>query len=591
MRFDCMDPDSSQLSSALKRQLTSIRGELADRLVRGVFWIGMLVVPLSLSRTFATGWLPIYTLHLAVGALYLALAVLRRWLPTWLKAGAVVATLYTVGVAGVLSLGLAAPSLWWLMGSLAVAHVLFPARGAWATLLAAAVAMLGAAIGFTTGWLELDVDLNAYMREPTAWATLLVGTGGFVAVVFQAVSVYNRSVSLAVEHAMLQWVDGLPLGVLVLDAKGRVHYGNRRLEEALGVDLADLGRPLSIHAPANVFDTIGGHVAGTGKRFPVGLHPLFRAIHGEESNVEDLEIMVHGEPRRFRVTGRPVRNADDELVYSVGTFEDITERKRGEIELQRSRERADTASRAKGQLLAHMSREMRTPVDTQLGLLQLLRQSGLNERQQEYVNRMDAMSRNLLATVNDVLDYSDSASGKLVLVPRLFHIDLLLAELQQRLQDQLGDKPVEVHIVCDPHIPASLYGDDARLLQVLGNLGDNAVKFTASGTVAVEVQLKELAVDSVLLEFAVRDTGMGIAPRDRHRVFSGFFQADTPEVQRLGGAGVGLAVADRLVRLMGSSMAVSSTLGQGSVFSFPLRVLLKPEDTDRPLYPDMPDEA
>lgn len=586
-----MAPDTSQLSTELKRQLTSIRGELADRLVRGVFWIGVLVVPLSLSRTLATGWLPIYSLHLAVGALYLALTVFRRRLPTWLKAGTVVVTLYTVGVAGVLSLGLAAPSLWWLMGSLIVANVLFTALGARAMALAAAAAMAAAAIGFTTGWLDLGVDLNDYSRQPTAWATLLLGTGGFLVVVFQAVAVYNRSVSLAVEHGMLQWVDGLPLGVLVLDMNGRVHYGNRRLEEVLGVDLAALGQRLSTHAPANVFDTIGGNVAGTGKRFPSGLHPLFRAMHGEESNVEDLEIRVRGEPRRFSVTGRPVRNADDELVYSVGTFEDITERKRGAIDLQRSRERADSASRAKGQLLAHMSREMRTPIDNQLGLLQMLRHTGLNARQQDYVTQLDAMARHLLATVDDVLDYSESASGKLVLVPRMFHIDLLLAELEQRLLDRLAGKPITVHMACDPLIPTQLYGDDARLLQVLGNLGDNAVKFTAAGTVTVEVLLKEYAVDSVLLEFVVRDTGMGIAPRDQHRVFSGFFQADTPEVQRQGGAGVGLAVADRLVRLMGSSIAVSSTLGQGSVFSFPLRLQRTPHDTDPPLYPDIPDEG
>ncbi len=587
-----MDLDTSQLSTELTRQLASLRNELANRLVRGVFWIGVLVVPLSLARSTTTGWLPIYNLHISLGALYLALVLARKQLPMWLKAGAVVATLFIVGVAGVLNLGLAAPSLWWLMGGLIVANALFPARGAHAVMLAAVVAMVGMAIGFTTGWLTLSVDLNAYVRDPTAWATLLLGTGGFVAVVFQAVGVYNRSVSLAVEHSMLRWVDGLPLGVLVLDVDGRVHYGNRRLEEVLGVNMVELGEKLSGSAPINVFDLIAGKVAGTGKRFPSGLHPLFRAMHGEESNVEDLEISVRGEPRRFRVTGRPVRNAEDELAFSVGTFEDITESKRSEMELQRTRERADSASRAKGQLLANMSHEMRTPIDTQLGLLQLLRRTGLDERQQEYVERMDAVARGLLATVNDVLDYSESASGRLVLVPRLFHIDLLLAELQQRLLDQIGDKPITVDTVCDPRIPAQLYGDDARLLQVLGNLGDNAVKFTRAGTVTVDVQLKEQTVDSVLLEFAVRDTGLGIAPRDRHRVFSGFFQGEAPPgMPRPGGAGVGLAVADRLVRLMGSSIAVSSTLGEGSTFTFPLRLLLAAEDKDPPLYPEMPDES
>jgi signal transduction histidine kinase len=586
-----MPHNTSQLSTALTRQLASIRDELANRLVHGVFWIGVLVVPLSLSRAPATGWLPIYTLHLAIACLYMVLFLYRRSLPTWLKAGAVVAILFTVGVAGVLSLGLAAPALWWLVGSLVVANVLFSTRGARAAMLAANVAMVGAAVGFSTGWLTLAVDLNAYVHEPTAWATLLLGAGGFVVVVFQAIAVYNRSVSLAVEHAMLQWVDGLPLGVLVLDVDGHVHYGNRRLEDVLGVNLVALHKKTSDQAPADVFDTIGGNVAGTSKRFPAGLHPLFRAMHGEESNVEDLEITVRGEPRRFRITGRPVRNADGALVYSVGTFEDITERKRGEFELQRTRERADSASRAKGQLLANMSHEMRTPIDAQLSLLQLLRRTELSERQREYVERMDAVSRGLLATVNDVLDYSESASGKLVLVPRLFHIDLLLAELRQRLLDQIGDRPIQVSIVCDPQLPMELYGDDARLLQVLGNLGDNAVKFTCAGTVTVEVQLKERAVDSVLLEFAMRDTGVGIAPRDRHRVFSGFFQADTPGVPRQSGAGVGLAVADRLVRLMGSSIAVSSSLGEGSTFTFVLRVMLVPQDKEWPLYPDMPEES
>jgi signal transduction histidine kinase len=586
-----MRQHTSQLTTDLTRQLASSRGKLADRLVRGVFWIGMLVVPLSLSRYTVTGWLPVYTLHLSVGALYLALFLLRHRLPTWLKAGVVVSTLFAVGVAGALSLGLAAPALWWLMGGLFVANVLFPLRWARATMLAAVVALVGIATGYTSGSLEPAVDLNAYMHEPTAWATLLLGAGGFVVVVSQAIALYDKSVALAVEHSMLQWVDGLPLGVLVLDMNGRVHYGNRRLEEVLGVDLVDLGKALSTHAGANVFDTIGGTVAGTGKRFPSGLHPLFRAMHGEESNIEDLEITVRGEPRRFRVTGRPVRNAEDELVYGVGTFEDITERKRSEQELERTRERADSASRAKGHLLAHMSHEMRTPIDTQLGLLQLLRRTGLTEHQQEYVARSEVVSRSLLATVNDVLDYSESASGKLVLVPRLFHIDLLLAELQQRLLEQIGDKPIDINVVCAPELPTALYGDDARLLQVLGHMGENAAKFTLAGSVTVDVQLKDRDVDSVLLAFAVRDTGVGIAPRDRDRVFSGFYQADTPGVPHPGGAGVGLAVADRLVRLMGSSISVSSTLGQGSTFTFLLRMMLTPEDNDRPLYPDMPDEA
>jgi signal transduction histidine kinase len=200
------------------------------------------------------------------------------------------------------------------------------------------------------------------------------------------------------------------------------------------------------------------------------------------------------------------------------------------------------------------------------------------------------VSRNLLATVNDVLDYLESASGKLVLAPRQFDINDTLAELQQRMLAQIGDKPIMLSIVCDPEIPKVLWCDADRLLQVLNNIGENAVKFTPKGPVTVAVHLKERDVDSVLLEFSVADKGIGISPRDKHRIFSGFFRADVSQAPGMGGAGVGLAVADRLVRLMGSSISVGSTLGEGSTFTFLLRVMLMPEEEgyENPLYPDMP---
>lgn len=582
-----MSTDTSPLTSDLARKIINIRGDLANRLVRGVFWIGVLIVPLSVARYQTTGWLAVYTLHLAFAALYLFLFLARKHLPTWLKSGAVVAILFTVGVAGVLSLGLAAPALWWLMGSVVIANVLFSKRWSRATMLAAVLAIVGVGIGYTTGMLELSVNLNTYMREPIAWATLLLGAGGFVVVVAQALSVYDKSVALAVEHSMIQWVDGLPLGVLVLDADGHVHYGNRRLEELLGVNLLDLKQASNASGPIQVFEAIGGNVAGTGKRFPAGLHPLFRALQGEESNIEDLEIMIRGEPRQFSVTGRSVRDAEGNVTYGVGTFEDITQRKRGEFELQRAKDRAESASRAKSQLLSNMNHEMRVPIDTVLGMVQLLRRTPLSARQQEYVGRTEAVSRALLATVNDMLDYLETATGKLVLTPRLFHIDLILAELQQRLQTQIGDKPIELSVVCDPDIPNVLWGDGDRLLQVLSNLGENAVKFTPAGPVTVVVHLKERDVDSVLLDFTVCDKGIGIAPRDKHRIFSGFFQAEGLQKQGLGGAGVGLAVADRLVRLMGSSISVGSTVGEGSTFTFQLRIMLTPEEVEDQLYPVM----
>jgi signal transduction histidine kinase len=486
--------------------------------------------------------------------------------------------LFTAGLAGLVSLGMAAPSLWWLMGSWAIAYTLFARTAARWVGISISVALLGIALAYLTGVLTPSVDLNAYVREPVAWATLFIGTGGFVAVIFQAITAYNRSVAAAVEYSMRQWVDGLPLGVLVLDMDGQPHYGNQRLQEVLGVNLLDLARQHKPGEPWSVCSALGATVAGTSQPYPAAQWPLALAWQGEESSVEDLEIRCFGKLRQFRVSGRAVRNGDNQVVYAVASFEDITERKQEEIELQRAKDKAESASHAKSQLMANMSHQLRTPMNAILGMLQLLRQTHLTPRQQDFIGKTEDASRSLLGSVNDILDFSDSASGKLGLAPRLFVMDTVLADLRNRLAMQMLDKSLALHVVCDPDLPHVLWGDDRRLLQVLCNLASNAIKFTAHGEVSVMVHMLERDMDTALLGFTVRDTGIGIAAKDQSRIFSGFYQADSSQTLRYGGTGVGLAVADRLVRLMGSSIHLQSVLGQGSSFSFNVRLRLTPED-------------
>ena len=238
--------------------------------------------------------------------------------------------------------------------------------------------------------------------------------------------------------------------------------------------------------------------------------------------------------------------------------------------LQERSEAAENATRIKSAFLANMSHEIRTPMNAIMGLLTILSESGLNKRQQDYVEKINAASNNLLQVLNDVLDLSRLESGKLTKVEEPFLIEDTVRKSVQLFELAFAKKQLDLLVWIDPDLPKTVLGDDHRLGQVLNNLLGNALKFTDEGSVTVSVTLERRSDKVAVIRFSVKDTGIGIAEDKQSYLFDAFDQADNSTTRKYGGSGLGLAICKSLVKMMGGDIALSSQEGEGSEFYFSL---------------------
>ena len=237
------------------------------------------------------------------------------------------------------------------------------------------------------------------------------------------------------------------------------------------------------------------------------------------------------------------------------------------LRAQRQRDAAEGANRAKTLFLANISHEIRTPMNAIIGMNYLMRQSGVTPEQAERLDKIDAASRHLLGIVNDILDLSRIEAGGLALQSSDFHLCTILEGVHAIVSDAAAAKGVAV-VVDAGDVPPWLRGDPIRLRQALLNFASNAVKFTEHGRVTIAAELLQAQGDALRVRFRVEDTGIGIAPEALERVFLPFEQGEPGTAGRHGGAGLGLAIAERLARLMGGEAGASSQPGAGSTFWF-----------------------
>ncbi|MBF0145376.1 MAG: response regulator [Magnetococcales bacterium] len=280
-------------------------------------------------------------------------------------------------------------------------------------------------------------------------------------------------------------------------------------------------------------------------------------IPGKRSNGEIVDLQV-------ALTS--VQQKDD--LSFTAFLQDITDRKQLLRSLEETLRAAESANRAKSEFIANMSHEIRTPMNAVMGFTDLALKNELTPKIRDYLEKVEVASHSLMGIINDILDFSKIEAGQMDLDPVRFDISDLFDRLADLFSKQVADRGLELILLPPLEYDSVLFGDVLRIEQVLINLIRNAIKFTHEGSIVVHAAVEEREDKKVQLSFMIRDTGIGIDPDRLNKLFNPFVQGDGSTTRKYGGTGLGLTICKRLVERMDGRIWVTSTPGQGSVFSF-----------------------
>jgi two-component system sensor histidine kinase/response regulator len=395
-----------------------------------------------------------------------------------------------------------------------------------------------------------------YATTPFHKADALVGT----VIVFRDIT-ERRAAEARIRQAhdeQTAILETASLGIAFIKERVFVNV-NRRLGELFGCTAeALIGQETTLYVPEAAYPVAGGGFNSALMRGEI----LVRAIELQRQD---------GSRFWCRISGRAV-DAGALAQGTVWTFEDVSKEREAADAMRRSKELAEETVRMKTGFLANMSHEIRTPMNAIIGMSHLLAGTELTPSQRDYAKKIRDSGQHLLAIVDDILDFSKVEAGKLTIEHAEFALEDVIEHALDLMRAKSQAKGLELVIAIEASVPLLLVGDSLRLGQILINYTNNALKFTAQGEIEIRVSVRDSDAQSLLLHFAVTDTGIGLTSEQMSRLFESFSQADISTTRRFGGTGLGLAISKKLAELMGGEVGVSSEYGKGSTFWFTARL-------------------